>query len=165
MIIALAGRDIRPTMGFHRVIELLPSLADKGLEPEVLIPGNIRNRCWPAYRRDFLDLVRSSPARRQIRFSASPVTRREYFLMMGQADLVVLPYEAGDFGALYSDALDLGKPVVVSDLKGFRQAIKRTRAGLVVRNLSELRDAILRFFNNPGLRKRLAQNAASFQNK
>jgi glycosyltransferase involved in cell wall biosynthesis len=159
MIIALAGRDIRPTMGFHRVIELLPLLWEKGLKPEIVIPGFIRKARWPIFKHDFLALVKGSPVRNHIRFSKRAPSLVKYCSDLRAADLIILPYEAGNSGVVYSDALYLGKPVVTSDLEGFRRAIKKTGAGLFAADSDELQDAILSFFKNAALRKRLELRA------
>jgi len=67
-----------------------------------------------------------------------PLEEKEYYQMMSEADLVVLPYFQEDYYAMSSgpfvEALALGKPVVVTEGTWMSTQLERFGAGLTVRD-------------------------------
>ena len=63
------------------------------------------------------------------------------------------------FGLSIVEALACGTPAIVRDAGGCREPIDATGGGLVYRTSEELRTALLRLANEPGLRERLARCA------
>ena len=67
-----------------------------------------------------------------------PLDEDRYYQLMGEADLVVLPYFEEDYHAMVSgpfvEALALGKPVVVTENTWMSAQLARFGAGLTVRD-------------------------------
>lgn len=78
-----------------------------------------------------------------------------------RADLVVLPYNqmSGESGVL-KIAYAFGKPVVVSDVGGFREVVKDGVTGVIVppKDYRALADAIVNLLKDESLRDRIGKN-------
>jgi glycosyltransferase involved in cell wall biosynthesis len=77
-----------------------------------------------------------------------------------EATALVFPSLAPEtFGLSIVEALACGTPAIVHDAGGCREPIDATGGGLVYRTNDELRIALSRMVNEPGLRERLAHRA------
>lgn len=84
--------------------------------------------------------------------------------VFGTADVVVLPYlTATGTSGVFHMACSYGKPVIASDLPEIREMVREGAAALLVppRDVTALKDAILKVLGNHGLATRMrAQNLA-----
>lgn len=74
-----------------------------------------------------------------------------------RADVVVLPYRAADQSGVLFTALALGRPLVVTDVGGFRETVEGAGCGVVVppRDPEALGEAIAALLDDPAERRRL----------
>jgi glycosyltransferase involved in cell wall biosynthesis len=85
--------------------------------------------------------------------------------LMASVDMVVAPFRStegiSDIPLIVLEAMALGKPVVVTDLAGVRDAIFDGENGLIVEvdNPNELANTIINLLNNPSLREEIGNNA------
>ncbi len=85
--------------------------------------------------------------------------------LMASVDVVVAPFRStegiSDIPIIVLEAMALGKPVVVTDLAGVREAIRDGENGLIVEvdNPNELANTIIDLLNNPSLREEIGNNA------
>jgi glycosyltransferase involved in cell wall biosynthesis len=154
----------RPTKGFHRIVQVFPRILKKVPGAGLVIAGNFKRGRHPVYRRDFYQLVRESPAAGRIILKKGPFSKERYARFIDEADLVVLPYEAGAHEHIIRDAYARGVPVVASDLPGFVRFVKKRGGGVIVHNDEELIKAIVstlkKLQNKRSKRKRLHRKVA-----
>ncbi len=79
------------------------------------------------------------------------------------ADLFVLPSYQENFGVVVIEALAVGTPVIISDQVAIHRKITDSQSGEVVRtNVESLTAALLKWTNDPELRRAASQNAIRF---
>ncbi len=78
-----------------------------------------------------------------------------------RADLVVLPYRAADQSGVLFTALALGRPLVVTDVGGFRETVEAAGCGVVVppRDPGAIAEALATLLADPGECRRLGEAA------
>jgi len=149
-VIALCGH-IRPTKGFHRIISLLPELNTFGVPVRILIMCFWKGAKYSIYRHDLNEQIRQSPCSGMISLTENKLRLKDYNAQLSLADLVVLPYEAGNWGHILTDAVWCRKPVVSSDLSGMADCVRKFKLGLVVKNDIEMSNAIRQILFQPQL--------------
>jgi glycosyltransferase involved in cell wall biosynthesis len=96
---------------------------------------------------------------RHIRFLGE-LARTELVAAYRDATALIFPSLAPEtFGLSIVEAFACGTPAIVRDAGGCREPIDATGGGLVYRTDEELRVALARIVNEPGLRERLALRA------
>jgi glycosyltransferase involved in cell wall biosynthesis len=92
---------------------------------------------------------------RQVRFVGFSCVPDAY---MAASDVVVVPSVAEVFGLVLPEAMQLGKPVIASDVGGIPEIVQHEVNGLLFpsRNAPRLADAILRLYRSPELRDTLS---------
>jgi glycosyltransferase involved in cell wall biosynthesis len=85
-------------------------------------------------------------------------------LLMSSADVVVAPFRStdgiSDIPIIVLEAMALGKPVVVSNLKGVTEAIQHGKNGIIIElSVKELTRAVERLLNDPVLSEELGAQA------
>ena len=83
---------------------------------------------------------------------------------LSAADVYILPSYREGFGSAVVEAEAMGVPVIVSDIPGPTDAMRRDETGLVVRkaDVETLRDAMLRLYDDAELRQRMGEAAYRF---
>lgn len=83
---------------------------------------------------------------------------------MSAMDVYILPSYREGFGSAVVEAEAMGVPVIVSDIPGPTDAMKRDITGLVVKkaDTESLRDGMLRMLDDPQMRERFALEAYKF---
>jgi glycosyltransferase involved in cell wall biosynthesis len=84
--------------------------------------------------------------------------------LMSSADVVVAPFRStdgiSDIPIIVLEAMALGKPVVVSNLKGVTEAIQHGKNGIIIElSVKELTRAVERLLNDPVLSEELGAQA------
>ncbi|MHB8168962.1 MAG: glycosyltransferase family 4 protein [Thermoleophilia bacterium] len=76
------------------------------------------------------------------------------------ADIYCSPCTKASFGVVLLEAMSSGKPIVASDINGYRLVMEDNRHGILVGepNPAAFAEAILRLLNDPELRQRMGQN-------
>jgi glycosyltransferase involved in cell wall biosynthesis len=120
----------------------------------------------PAYD---LDVIGDGDLRRKLERRFGPCHNIRFLGQIPQSELVaayrdatalVFPSLAPEtFGLSIVEAFACGTPAIVRDAGGCREPIDATGGGLVYRTNEELRAALSRLANEPGLRERLARCA------
>jgi glycosyltransferase involved in cell wall biosynthesis len=96
-----------------------------------------------------------------VRFVPRYVTDAELPAFFRRADLLVLPHRAVDVSGVLFAGLAFGKPMVLSDVGGFRELAEEHGAGRLVPpgDAGALAEAISALLADPGERERLAERA------
>jgi glycosyltransferase involved in cell wall biosynthesis len=83
------------------------------------------------------------------------IPRRQALSVINSSDVFCLPSNIESFGAVYLEAMMLGKPVIARNTAVSREVIGE--AGLFVEDQRSLRDAIKRLMTEPALREELGR--------
>jgi glycosyltransferase involved in cell wall biosynthesis len=142
---------IRPYKGIEVLLDAWRELHDA----ELWIVGRPRMAIEP--------IIERAPA--GVRFLPRFVADSEIPALFGRADIIVLPYsrtERFDFSGVLATALAFGKPVVLTDIGGFRE-VADTGAALLVPpdDPVALREALSSLIDDPGARERMAAAATA----
>lgn len=83
---------------------------------------------------------------------------------LAASDVYVLPSYREGFGSSVIEAEAMGRPVIVSDIPGPTDAMKKDVTGLVVEkgNAAALETAMMKLYQNRGLREKLGASAYEF---
>lgn len=114
--------------GFDRLIKIHKRLIDEGIEHELVIVGDGSQRSELEKYVNNNDL---SDCTVFVGFTDNP------YKYMKNADLIVFPSRAEGYSTVATEALILGKPIVVSDCAGMREIFGDSEYGLVVSNTDE----------------------------
>jgi len=85
--------------------------------------------------------------------------------LMASVDVVVAPFRStegiSDIPIIVLEAMALGKPVVVTDLAGVREAIRDGENGFIIEidNPNELANTVIDLLNNQSMREEIGNNA------
>ncbi len=81
--------------------------------------------------------------------------------LMGQAEILILPSRSEAFPMTIVESLAAGTPVIASNVGGIPEVIRNGKEGILVepRDPDGLADAIIELMQNPGKRKKMAENA------
>lgn len=87
--------------------------------------------------------------------------------LMAMMDIVVLPSHREGFGMILAEAEAMAKPVVTTDTRGGREAVRANETGFVVPigDSIALENALMKLVMNPLLRKRMGKNGRRFAEK
>jgi glycosyltransferase involved in cell wall biosynthesis len=96
-----------------------------------------------------------------VRFVPRYVPDAELAAYFRRADLLVLPHRTVDVSGVLFAGLAFGKPMVLSDVGGFREVVEDTGAGRLVTpgDPRALGDAVAELLGDPAERERLAERA------
>ena len=137
--------------GYDRLIPIIKKLKDENLDCELLLvgDGSKRNELEHiAQKYDISDRVHF------IGFCDNP------YKYMQSADLLVFPSRAEGYSTVVTEAVILGKPIVVSDCAGMREILGDSEYGIVAENNeNSIYQAVRDMVCNSELRQSYAQKA------
>lgn len=160
-VVMLCGY-FRASKGFHKIIDILPELCKRDEDLVLVMAGKARGIDAFEYQRELYEKLNNSPLLDRIVFLRGQFPQHTFDTILSAADVVVLPYEKGAQSGMMCQCFALGRPVVVSPLRAFRNLVERSGGGLVCEEDSKYTDAILRVLNEPGLAGDLRNNIAQY---
>jgi len=160
-IVMLCGY-FRKTKGFHEVIEWFPKICERESDAVLVMAGKLRNIEAADYRRDLFAQLHESPVADRIVLFRGQFPQYTFDTILSAADVVVLPYEEGAQSGILSQCYAMRRPVVVSDLPGFRRVIERSGGGLICKNEEDYVSSIVRVLHDDALREQLQDNIARY---
>ena len=86
-------------------------------------------------------------------------------MVYASADLLVLPSRFDTFGLVVLEALSCGLPVGAYDVKGPRDLISNGHHGITALDQNSLVEAMIGYFQDPGMMARYKDNAVEFSKK
>ena len=146
---------IRPYKGLGLLLDAWPAVRARVPDAVLLVAG--RPLGEPAAERAAAMAARGEGVVAELRF----VSTAEFAGALARADCVVLPYRRIDLSGVLFAALALGRPLVASDVGGFREVVGDHGAGLLVPpdDAAALADALVRVLSDAELRARLGAAA------
>ena len=106
-----------------------------------------------------LSLINNSPAKSKVHFTGF---RSDALSLVAGADVFVLSSLFGEsITKAVIEAMSLGIPPIITDIPGNVELVENNKSGLIVKskNPKELKDAIMKLYTNPELRKNLGIEA------
>jgi 1,2-diacylglycerol 3-alpha-glucosyltransferase len=163
-VILLCGY-LRKTKRFDRVVRVFPAVAEAVGDAILVIAAKSRSVDHQEYQRELYDMVEKSPAADRITVLHGQFPQREFDTIISAADVVSLPYEKGAQSGIMAHCFAFGKPVVVSNLQGFRNWVEESGGGLVAESDDELERHLITILSDDDYRKRLSGNIEKFVSK
>jgi glycosyltransferase involved in cell wall biosynthesis len=93
---------------------------------------------------------------------------KNIFNFLANIDIMILPsIEREDFPNVIIEAMSLKKPVISTSISGIPEQIDNMQTGILVKpkNVEELKEALLKFYNNKDLISKFGENALTKFNK
>lgn len=155
LVYGFVGRITRDK-GIDELFEAYRTIASERKDTYLLLVGRMENE-------ESLDQTRLEWARQEkcVIFCGQTNVVEKY---MSAMDVYILPSYREGFGSAVVEAEAMGVPVIVSDIPGPTDAMRRDETGLVVKkaDVETLRDAMLRLYDDEALRQRLGDAAYTF---
>jgi glycosyltransferase involved in cell wall biosynthesis len=156
--------------GFHRVLEMWDSVAERLGENAVLVLAGEARRGDPAqleYKEKLLSLVESSRFENRIRVVLGSFPPDEYERILASFDVMVMPYSNASQSGNLANSFSVGVPVVATSMEGLKAEIEESGAGLgvPVGDDVELEQAIVTLMENDSLRERYSKRARKYVEK
>ncbi len=159
-----------PNKGFDRVIRVWPRVVERVPGATLLFSGGARpgSPTGEATRAEYLGLIERSPVKGSIKVIEGAFSREEYISIMSAFDFAILPYLYASQSGNLAHAYEAGLPIVASGIEGLKSSLEASGAGLLVPAGDDaaadeaLVEAIVRLFNDAGLRRRLARRSREY---
>jgi glycosyltransferase involved in cell wall biosynthesis len=131
---------IRENKGLKNILFALPSIKEKVYKVKLLIVGET----WEDYRK-YRKIIVEKDLQESVYEKLGYVANDEVPIYFFAADVVVLPYNEITQSGILQIAYAFGKPVVATDLAGFREALVEGRNGFLVPlgDLNELSNKVI----------------------
>jgi glycosyltransferase involved in cell wall biosynthesis len=156
-IILLSGY-FRPSKGFHRIVDLFPTIAAHAEDAVLVVAGKARNIEFADYQRELYAQIEACPYVRRILVLRGQFPQHTFDTIMSAADVVALPYERGAQSGILSQCFALERPVVVSDLPAFEELVTRSGVGLVCHTDRDYVENIIKLLNDEVLSRQCQTN-------
>ncbi|HJO94977.1 MAG TPA: glycosyltransferase [Victivallales bacterium] len=153
---------IRETKGFHRIIDLFPSIVERENDACLVLASKVRVSELNEYRQSLFMKIKKSPVSDHIEVFRGKFPQKTFDYILSGADIVALPYVLGAQSGIMAHALSLGKPVVASNLQAFNNVIGESNAGLIARDDNEFIDKISKLLTDDNLRSEMSKNALKY---
>lgn len=149
--LAAVGR-LEIQKGFDRLLRIFNRLVKEGYDCKLQIIGE------GSMRAELEEYIKSRGLSDRVELTGFVDNPYSY---MKRADILVFPSRAEGYSTVATEAIILGKPIVVSDCSGMKEIFGNSEYGIVTENNEEaLYNGILRLVTDSGLRGSYAKKAA-----
>ena len=137
--------------GFDRLLKVMKKLSDESINCELLIvgEGSVRDELTAYIKNNNLSHIVTL-----VGFSDNP------YKYMQSADLCVFPSRAEGYSTVVTEAVILGKPIVVSNCSGMKEILGDSEFGIIAKDDDELYDAIKRMICDKSLLCKYSEKSA-----
>ncbi len=118
---------IRPNKGLDNVISALSEIKRRVAKVKLMIVGEL----CEDYKR-YQDIIDNSGVQKEIYVKLDYIANEDIYKYFSAADIVVLPYNEVSGSGVLQIAYAFGKPVVATNLDGFREVIEDGKNGYLV---------------------------------
>lgn len=155
LVYGFVGRITRDK-GIDELFSAYKAVADEREDTRLMLVGTIENE--ELLTQDLLKWARSDE---RVIFCGRTNEVEKY---MSAMDVYILPSYREGFGSAVVEAEAMGVPVIVSDIPGPTDAMRRDETGLLVKkaDVETLRQAMLRLYDDAALRHRMGDAAHRF---
>ena len=153
---------IEPRKGIHTLIQAMPQIQKHIPDIMLLVVGKPLENI-DVYEQQIASLGLS----KNVQLTPRYVSFNEMAGLFNRADIIALPYDSGWNSGVVSSAFGFKKPVVGTDIPGFKGVIEDGKTGLLVppKDPDKLAQAIIKLAGDESLRKSLVANAAKSAEK
>jgi glycosyltransferase involved in cell wall biosynthesis len=147
---------IEPRKGIHTLIQAMPKVIEQLPDTLLFIVGKPLEDIQP-YQEEIAQLQLKD----NVRLMPEYVSFNAMAGYFSCADIIVLPYYSSWNSGVISSAFSFKKPVIATDIAGFKDVIEPGKTGLIVppRDPSKLALSIINLLQNQGLQLSLTKNA------
>jgi glycosyltransferase involved in cell wall biosynthesis len=144
--------------GIFDALRVFTNLIEEGCSVNFLLIGPVDKKDYPL----FSQIVESDLLKDHIHYIPW-IESKEFPAYLGISDICLAPFhknpqhESGVANKIYEYMLG-GKPLIVSDCLPQQNLVEKNNCGLVFRNMTEFRDAVIKLINNRELRSVLGKN-------
>ena len=117
---------VRPYKGLDTLLKALHLLRDRD-DVRLTVAGEF----WSG-KEEYIDLIRTLDIEDRVEIIDRYLSEDEIGLCFARADLIVLPYRASHTSGVIATAYGFGKPVLVTDVGGFREVVRDKVTGRLV---------------------------------
>lgn len=151
---------VRHYKGLDVLIDALPAIRERQPGAVLIVAGEFYD---DAER--YLEQIRQLDLQDAVRLESRYIPAAEVPLFFGAANLVVQPYRSATQSGVAQVAFGAGVPVVTTNVGALAADVRHGEAGLVVppEDPARLAEAVLRFFEEPGLADHLREGASGTQ--
>jgi 1,2-diacylglycerol 3-alpha-glucosyltransferase len=153
---------VRETKGFHRIIDLFPSIVERVNDACLVLASKVRVSELNEYRQSLFIKIKNSSVSDNIEVFRGMFPQKTFDYILSAADIVALPYILGAQSGIMAHAFSLGKPVIASDLQAFKNIINVSKAGLIAKNDNEFVEKISNLLTDDKLRLQMSKNALKY---
>jgi len=149
---------IEPRKGIHTLLQAMPAVTGKIPQALLLIVGKPLENLQP-YRDEILQLNLQDT----VKLIPEYVSFNAMAGFFQRAEIVILPYYSGWNSGVISSAFSFRKPVIATDIAGFKDVIEADKTGLIVppKDAEQLAQAIVTLLQDKNLQLSLTENAAN----
>ncbi len=121
------------------------------------VGGVTEDEPYPLRKEDLLSLISDKELKKRIIFTG---TRNDVNRVLAGTDVFVLPSFLEGMPRSIIEAMAMGLPVIVSNIKGSREEVVNNETGILVNagDIDSLSFAILKLYKDPELRKKMGNN-------
>ena len=136
--------------GFDRLLKVMKKLSDESINCELLIvgEGSVRDELTAYIKNNNLSHIVTL-----VGFSDNP------YKYMQSADLCVFPSRAEGYSTVVTEAVILGKPIVVSNCSGMKEILGNSEYGIVTETDDELYKSVKNMILDDKLREEYSSKA------
>lgn len=151
---------IEPRKGIHTLLQAMPAVIRAIPEAVLLIVGKPLEDIQP-----YVEEISQLNLTDSVTLVPEYVSFNAMAGFFQRAEIVVLPYYSGWNSGVISSAFSFKKPVIATDIAGFKDVIEANKTGLIVppKNAESLAEAIIRLLQDKALQSTLVDNAVHIQ--
>ncbi|MBA7663598.1 Alpha-D-kanosaminyltransferase [subsurface metagenome] len=142
--------SIRPNKGVEYLISSFSKVIKKKNNLVLLIAGSAP-KMWSEYFNELKRLVKDLKIEGCVRFTGF-VSNNDIPAILCISKIIVLPYtQSTQSGVLYHEVIPFNKPVIVTDVEGISETVKKYNIGMIVqpKDVRSLTNVMLDFLDNP----------------
>jgi len=152
----------RPTKGFHKIIDIFPSICREQEDAVLVVAGKTRHIEYDEYRRKLFIMLNESPVADRIRIFRGQFPQYTFDTIVSAADVVVLPYDIGGQSGIMCQCFAQEVPVVTSNLEAFKRLVDRSGGGLVAESDEDYKKLIVDLLRDEALQEKLRSNIRNY---
>lgn len=159
---------IRPNKGIEYLILAFSKIIQKEKEHHlILLIAGFPPKKWEKYFNKLKNLIEELEINDYIRFTGF-VKDETIPIIFQLSDIIVLPYiQITQSGVLYREIIPYEKPVIVSDVGGIAETVKKNKIGIIIppKDIKSLTSAILELMTNEKKKELIVKNMSDLKKR
>jgi 1,2-diacylglycerol 3-alpha-glucosyltransferase len=114
------------------------------------------------YLEKVFNSIMQSPVSKNIEISVRDYSEMAFYKKLSSFDILVLPYKSESQSGVLAHGLSVSVPIVATDIEGLGAEIRRSKAGIAVKNRKEFYKPIIKLLKDKKLREKFSKNAERY---